>query len=115
MKQGGDMAEFGEWNRKGATLSDAAAQKEYGISGEFIFKGMKSGDLEYREGEIWGNPYFRLLRSQLEAYIVKKLGKNYLVTNRKQAELLKIKKEMAALRKKLQLLDEKRKELESGG
>src|SRR5438309_1103748 len=29
------MAEYGEWNRKGATLSDVSAQKEYGVSRDF--------------------------------------------------------------------------------
>jgi hypothetical protein len=26
------MAEYGEWNRKGATLSDVTAKAEYGVS-----------------------------------------------------------------------------------
>jgi len=26
------MAEYGEWNRKGAVLSDVTAQKEYGVT-----------------------------------------------------------------------------------
>ena len=68
------MAEYGEWNRKGATLSDVTAKKEYGVSREFIVKGIRAGKLEYREGAIWGNPYLRLLRSQLEQYISEKLG-----------------------------------------
>jgi len=64
------MAEYGEWNRKGATLSDVTANKEYGVDRDFIVKGIRAGKLEYREGVIWGNPYLRLLRSQLEKYIV---------------------------------------------
>jgi len=107
------MAEFGEWNRKGSTLSDVTAQKEYGVTREFIVKGIKEGELEYREGAIWGNPYLRVLRSQLEKYIKKNLGKDHLSTNKKQDELRKIKKEIAALNKKLKLLQEKKKELES--
>ncbi len=106
------MAEYGEWNRKGASLSEATAQKEYGVTRDFLFKGMKSGDLEYRQGEIWGNPYYRILRSQLEAYIIKKLGKGNLMTNKKQEELRKIKKEIAVLSKKLKLLQATKKELE---
>ena len=31
-----DMAEYGEWNRKGAVLSDVTAQKEYGVTRDFI-------------------------------------------------------------------------------
>src|SRR5438270_14027127 len=53
------MAEFGEWNRKGGTLSDVTAEKEYGVAREFIVKGIQAGKLEYREGSIWGNPYLR--------------------------------------------------------
>ena len=106
------MAEFGEWNRKGATLSDVTARKEYGVTQEFIVKGIKTGELEYREGAIRGNPYLRILRSQLEKYIKKNLGKDHLLKNKNQDELRKIKKEMALLNKKLKLLQEKKKELE---
>ena len=57
------MAEYGEWNRKGATLSDVTAKKEYGVSQDFIVKGIRDGKLEYRDGVIWGNPYLRVLES----------------------------------------------------
>ena len=40
------MAEYGEWNRKGATLSDVTAEADYGVSRDFILKGIRSG---------WGN------------------------------------------------------------
>ena len=59
------MAEYGEWNRKGATLSDVTAKREYGVDRDFIVEGIRAGKLEYREGSIWGNPYLRILRSQL--------------------------------------------------
>jgi hypothetical protein len=70
------MAEYGEWNRKGAVLSDVTAQKEYGIARKFIETGIRAGKLEYREGAVWGNPYLRVLRSQLELYIVEGLAPN---------------------------------------
>ncbi len=41
------MAEYGEWNRKGAVLSDVTANKEYGVSKDFIVKGIQTGKLEY--------------------------------------------------------------------
>ncbi|MBI2433438.1 MAG: hypothetical protein HYV26_11260, partial [Candidatus Hydrogenedentes bacterium] len=72
------MAEHGEWNRKGATLSDVTAQKEYGASREFIIKGIRAGKLEFREGEIWGNPYLRILQSQLERYMAEQIGSKHL-------------------------------------
>ena len=72
------MAEFGEWNRKGAVLSEVTAEKEYGVTRDFIVKGIQTGKLEYRDGAVWGNPYLRVLRSQLELYIVAQLGSEYL-------------------------------------
>ncbi len=105
------MAEYGEWNRKGATLSDVTAKKEYGVDRDFIVKGIRAGKLEYREGAIWGNPYLRLLRSQLEKYIAEKLGGDRLSRGKNQTELRKIKKEIANLKKRLNELQARRTEL----
>lgn len=33
-----------------ATLSEVTAQKEYGVSRDFIVNGIRAGKLEYREG-----------------------------------------------------------------
>jgi hypothetical protein len=106
------MAEYGEWNRKGATLSDVTAEAEYGVSRDFIAKGIQTGELEYRDGAIWGNPYLRILRSQLEKYIAKELGEDYLTKVRNQTELRKVKKEISALKKKLNALQDRKAVLE---
>ncbi len=106
------MAEHGEWNRKGATLSDVTAKKEYGVSRDFIVKGIRAGRLEYREGAVWGNPYLRVLRSQLEQYIAEELGANHLSSGKNQTELRKIKKEVTDLKKRLKELQVRRTELE---
>jgi hypothetical protein len=98
------MAEYGEWNRKGATLSDVTAEGEYGVSRDFIITGIEAGKLEYREGSIWGNPYLRILRSQLEKYIAEQLGTEYLMKVKNQTELRKITKEMTDLKKRLETL-----------
>ena len=107
------MAEFGEWNRKGATLSDATAHKEYGVSQDFIVSGIQSGKLEYREGTIWGNPYLRILKSQLEKYIIEHLGSNYLASRKSQTELRKVNKEIADMKKKLAELQARKAEIEN--
>ena len=107
-----DMAEYGEWNRKGAVLSDVTAQKEYGVTRDFIVKGVQAGELEFREGAVWGNPYLRVLRSQLERYIVAQLGLEYLLSKKSQTELNAIRKEIAYVRKKLAILEERKAELE---
>jgi hypothetical protein len=106
------MAEYGEWNRKGSTLSDVTAAAEYGVDREFIVKGIEAGKLEYRDGAIWGNPYLRLLRSQLEKYIIEDLGKDYLAKVKGQTELRRIKKEISDLKKKLTALQDRKVDLE---
>ena len=106
------MAEYGEWNRKGATLSNVTAQKEYGVSWDFIVKGIEAGKLEYRHGAIWGNPYLRILRSQLEQYIAEELGADHLAKLTGTTELRKIKKEIALLEKRLGELRARRTEIE---
>ena len=106
------MAEHGEWNRKGATLSDVTAKKEYGVSRDFIVKGIRTGKLEYREGAVWGNPYLRVLRSQLEQYIAEEFGADRLSSGKNQTELRKITREMVNLKKRLVELQARRTELE---
>jgi hypothetical protein len=106
------MAEYGEWNRKGATLSDVTAKKEYGVDRDFIVKGIRAGKLEWREGAIWGNPYLRILRSQLEKYITEELGKEYLAKIKGQTELRRVKKEISELKERLEALQLRRIELE---
>ena len=107
------MAEYGEWNRKGATLSDVTAQKEFGVSRQFIVRGIRAGKLEYREGSIWGNPYIKVLRSQLEIYIAEEYGADRLSHGKNQTELRGIKKAMTALKKRLSDLQARKAELDT--
>ena len=99
------MAEHGEWNRKGATLSDKTAKKEYGIDQDFIIKGIRAGKLEYRESVIWGNPCLKLLRGQLENYISEELGEDSLSKEKNKTELRKVKSEINKLKKKMKELE----------
>ena len=106
------MAEYGEWTRKGATLSHVTARKEYGVDSNFIARGIQAGKLEHREGAMHGNPYVRLLRSQLERYIAEELGPDRLASQQRETELRKIKKEMAKLKKRIEELEARKAELE---
>lgn len=108
------MAEYGEWSRKGATLSDVTASKEYGVDSDFIVKGINAGKLEYREGAIHGNPYIRVLRGQLEAYIAEELGDAYLRRWQAKTELREVTREMSQLRKRLDELEARRAQIEGG-
>jgi len=89
------------------------AEKEYGVDQDFIVRGIQAGRLEYREGTIWGNPFLRLLRSQLEQYIAEERGADYLSDSKKATELRMIKKEIAQLKKRLKEIELRKTELES--
>ncbi len=106
------MAEYGEWNLKGATLSDVTAKKEYGVDREFIVKGIQAGKLEYREGVMWGNPYLRILRNQLEKYIAEELGQDSLSKEKNRTNLKKIKSEITKVKKRLKELEIRKIEIE---
>ncbi len=107
------MAEYGEWTKKGATLSDVTAKKEYGVERELIIKGINEGKLEYREGVVWGNPYIRILRRQLEQYITEQPDREIYMNMKNQADIRGIKKEIASLKKKINDLEMRKTELEN--
>ena len=61
---------------------------------------------------MWGNPYFKLVRSQLERFIIEELGADYLSQEKNKTELRVIKKEISALKKRLGELEARKKIVE---
>ncbi len=61
---------------------------------------------------MWGNPYLRILRRQLEEYIAEELGQDQLSSGKNHTELRKIKKEIADLKRRLAVLQARKTELE---
>ena len=106
------MAEYGEWNRKGATLSDTTAKKEYKVDRDFIVRGIEAGKLEFRYASVWGSPFIKVLRRQLEEYITAELGSEYLEKAKGKTELRKIKKEITEIEHKLSELQARTADLE---
>ena len=66
------------WQRKGATLSDKTARKEFGLIQDEIVQAIRAGKLQYRRNSIHGNHFLRLLRREVEALVKKKHGDDYL-------------------------------------
>jgi hypothetical protein len=85
------------WFKKGATLSDKSARKEFGLTQEEIIKGIEDGKLHYHVNSVFGNPYLKLIRSEVEALVDEKHGSSYLKKK-------KIKKELAQTNRELKIL-----------
>ena len=62
------------WSRKGATLSDKSARQEFGLTEEEVIAAIRAGKLQFRECSMHGNPWFRLLRHEVEALVRDKSG-----------------------------------------
>jgi len=97
------------WAKKGATLSDKTAQKEFGLSQGEIIEAIKDGKLQYRRNTLCGNPRLKLLRHEVEAFVNAKYGGDYLQTKNAKTELNKVDTEIRSLKRKMAHL-EKRKE-----
>ena len=59
---------------QGATLSDKSARQEFGLTQQEIFAAIRAGKLQFRESNMHGNPWFRLLRHEVEALVKQKSG-----------------------------------------
>ena len=99
------------WTQKNKTLSDKSAEKEYGISRKEILNAIKAGELQYREGSIYGNPWFRLLRVEVEYLVEKRYGAGYLKEKRNKKELSEINRELKTLYRRILELETRKKEL----
>jgi hypothetical protein len=55
------------WKQKGATLSDKSARQEFGLTQQEIYEAMRAGKLQFQQNSMHGNPWFRLLRHEVEA------------------------------------------------
>ena len=85
------------WTRKGCTLSDKSARKEFGMTQDEIIKAINGGDLRYRVNSVYGNPFLRLIRSEVEAFVEKKYGGIHLTQKKVQTELTQIDRDLRCL------------------
>jgi hypothetical protein len=99
------------WSQKGATLSDKSARKEFGLTQEEIIEAIKAGKLQYRHNNVFGNPYLKLVRSEVEALVDEKYGNNYLKQKKIKKELAQTTKELKRLKAQVVSLEQRKVEL----
>ena len=100
-----------EWTSKGGTLSDKTAREEFGLTQDEIFGAIRAGKLHYREGSMFGNPWLRLLRREVEALVGKNHGVKYLMDRQAKTELARINGELRRLKTQMAGLEERRSKL----
>ena len=107
------MTDFDDsaWQRKGATLSDKTARKEYGLTQAEIVAAIRAGKLQYRQNSIHGNPFLRLLRHEVEALLEKKHGEGYLHDRQAKTELTAVNRELKKLAKQIVVLEKRKSKL----
>ncbi len=99
------------WRQKGATLSDKSARQEFGLTQEEIFGAMRAGKLQFQQNSMHGNPWFRLLRHEVEALVKEKSGKDGLQKKKLQKELADLDKEARKIKTRLKAIERRRAEL----
>jgi len=100
-----------EWIKKHGSLSDKTASKEFGLTQKDIINAINEGKLQFREGSVYGNPFFRLLRSEVEKLAEEKFGKNFLIASKAKTELKNINKELKELKLKVEQLEKQKNKL----
>jgi hypothetical protein len=99
------------WRQKNATLSDKSARKDFGLTQEEIFAAMRAGKLQFRQSNMHGNPWFRLLRHEVEALVREKGGQDHLHKKELQKELTDLNKEARKIKTRLKVIERRREEL----
>ena len=103
-----------EWRRKGATLSHKTAQEEFALTWEDIARAIRAGKLQYREHSMYGNPWLRLLRREVEALVSERHGTSYLTDRQAKTELARINRELKRLKGQIAALEERKSKLVVG-
>ncbi len=99
------------WSQKGATLSDKSARSEFGLTQQEIVAAIRAGKLQYRQNNMHGNPYLRLLRHEIEALVQEKCGQDQLQKKKLQKELADLNKEARKLKTRMKAIERRRAEL----
>jgi len=97
-----------EWRRKGATLGDKTAREEFGLTQAEIVRAIRAGKLHYRKGSMYGNPWLRLLRREVEALVGNSHGEQYLKTRQAKTEVARINRELKRLKTQIAQLEERK-------
>ncbi|MBU0488255.1 MAG: hypothetical protein KKA07_16885 [Bacteroidetes bacterium] len=101
------------WTNKSATLSDKSARKEYQLTQDEILEGINNGKLQFKVNYIYDNPWYRLLRAEVEKFVEEKYGSNKLQLIKSKRELLEIEKELKIIAIRAKVLEMRRLDMKA--
>lgn len=99
------------WTKPGGSLSHKNACKEYGLTEQDLFTAMRAGTLQFRQSSAHGNPYYKLLRLEVEALALELHGEAAMEDQAFGHQLRQIDKEINSHKRKLSALNKQRDEL----
>ncbi|MEM7125395.1 MAG: hypothetical protein AAF702_03655 [Chloroflexota bacterium] len=100
-----------QWRQKGGSLSHKNASKEFGLTEAELFEAIRAGKLHYRQNYAHGNPYFKLLRSEVAALAYELRGEKGMEEQKIEHELTQVNREINSLKRKLSALEKRKIEL----
>ena len=99
------------WRQQGATFSDKSARQEFGLTQQEIYAAIRAGKLQFQQNYMHGNPWFRLLRHEVEALVSETSGKDHLQKKKLEKELADINKEARKIKARLKVIERRRAEM----
>jgi hypothetical protein len=96
------------WGKQGATLSHKNACKEFGLTEDEVIQAIKNGKLQYRRNYAHGNPYYRLLRVEVETLARELRGQHAAEEQEIVHKLQLIDKEMNSIKRRLSALEKQK-------
>lgn len=99
------------WSRQGATMSDKSARKEFDLTQQEIIAAIRASKLQFRECNMHGNPWFRLLRHEVESFVRDRNGQDHLNKMKLQKELADLNSEARKLTTRMKAIQRRRAEL----
>jgi len=100
-----------QWQKQGAALSHKNACKEFGFTEDEVKAAMKAGKLQYLINYAHGNPYYKLLRLEVESLALELHGAKGIKDQELKYKLQQITQEINSYKRKLASLERQKIEL----
>ncbi|MBO9484387.1 MULTISPECIES: hypothetical protein [Gammaproteobacteria] len=97
-----------QWSAPGATLSHKNGAKEFGLTEDEVIRAIKEGTLHYQIAHAHGNPYFRVVREEVEALVLTLYGPDYVNQQQLKKRQDDIDREIRKLKRRIKALEKER-------